>query len=62
MLNEAFNYAPHNEAPVIAQLSPEEVGESSEDIASSESQDVISENDAAFVTGTDEEIGSPDKT
>ena len=61
MLDEAFNYAPHNEAPVIAQLNPE-VGKSSEEIASSESRDVVSENDIAFVTGTDEVLDSSDKT
>ncbi len=62
VLDEAFNYAPHNEAPVLAQSSPEEIGESSEEIASSESQGVVSENDAAVMSGTDEDLGSPNKT
>ena len=62
VLDEAFNYAPHNESPVLAQPSPEEIGESSEEIASSESQGVVSENDATVMTGTDEDLGSLDKT
>ena len=62
VLDEALNYAPHNEAPVLAQPSPEELGNRSEEIASPESQGVVSENGAAFMTDTDEELGSLHKT
>ena len=62
VLDEAFNYAPHNEAPVLSQTIPEEVEESLEENASSESQGVVSENVAAVTTGTGEELGSPNKT
>ena len=61
MLDEASNDVTHNEAPVIAQLNLE-VGKSSEEIASSESQDVVSENETAFINDTDEVLDSLGKT
>ena len=47
VLDEAFICVPHNEAPVLARHSPEEVGESSEEIASSEWRDEDYDDDAA---------------
>ncbi len=49
VLDEDFNYAPHNEAPVLTQSIQEGVEENSEENASSESQGVVSENDAAAI-------------
>ncbi|KAK0508718.1 hypothetical protein JMJ35_008994 [Cladonia borealis] len=46
VLDEAFNYAPHNEAPDLAQPSPEEAEESSEEIASPEWRDEDYDDDA----------------
>lgn len=62
VFDDAFNYAPHNDTPVITQPFPEEVRESSDENASPEPQSVVSKNTAAVVTDTDEELGVPDLT
>ena len=62
VFDEAFNYAPYNDPPVIAQPFPAEVGESSAENASPEPQGVVSKYNAAVVTGTDEELGIPNIT
>ena len=62
VLDDAFDYAPHNDTPVLAQPFPEEVGESSDENPSSELQGMVSKHDAAGITGVEEELGSPHQT
>lgn len=58
VLHEAFDYAPYNEAPVLAQPSPEG-GVNAEENATLEPHGVVSESDADIMTGTYEEARQP---